>query len=314
VNSGTDALSLSLMALGIGLGDEVIVPALTAPATVAAIRAVGAVPRFIDVLPDAMTLDPGGLHRVLSRRSRCIMPVHLFGCPVAMSEITEFAERHRLAIVEDCGQGHGTISEGRHVGTFGRIGCFSFYPTKNLGACGDGGICVTEDPQLDSTLRRLRSYGFDAERTVQIDGRNSRLDELQAALLRVKLTTLNQKLARRRAIAAGYRRRLAEADAVLPCNVPGHAYHQFVIRVPDRSVLLQGLVRHRIGFGVHYPTPIHLMPAYRFLGHMTGDFPVAEEVSEQVVSLPMYPELTDQEVYRVCDVVLQCSRITYKAS
>lgn len=314
MNSGTDALSLALTALGIGLGDEVIVPALTAPATVAAVRTVGAVPRFIDVLPETLTLDPGGLPRALTRRTRCIMPVHLFGCPVPMDEIREFAERHRLEIIEDCGQGHGTIADRRHVGTFGRIGCFSFYPTKNLGACGDGGICVTDDPHLESTLRRLRSYGFDAERTVQIDGRNSRLDELQAALLRVKLSMLNQKLSRRRDIAAVYRQRLDEADAVLPVNVPGHAYHQFVIRVPDRSHLLQGLVRNRIGFGVHYPTPIHLMPAYRFLGHMTGDFPVAEEVSEQVVSLPMYPELTDQEVERVCDVVLQCSRISYKAS
>jgi len=314
VNSGTDALSLALMALGIGLGDEVIVPALTAPATASAIRAVGAVPRFVDVLPDTLTLDHRGLKRTLSRRTRCVMPVHLFGCPVPMDDITTFAEQNRLQIVEDCGQGHGTISGSRHVGTFGRIGCFSFYPTKNLGACGDGGMCVTDDPQLDALLRRLRCYGFDAERTVRVDGRNSRLDELQAALLRVKLAVLPEKLARRRAIAAIYRRRLAEADAGLPCPVTGHAYHQFVVRVPDRNVLLEGLMRHRIGFGVHYPTPLHLMPAYRFLGHMTGDFPVAEEVSEQVVSLPMYPELTDQEVERVCDVVLQCSRLSYKAS
>lgn len=314
VNSGTDALSLALMALGIGLGDEVIIPALTAPATAAAIRAVGAVPRFVDILPDTLLLDPRGLKRAMSRRTRCIMPVHLFGCPVPMDEIISFADLHRLDIVEDCGQGHGTISDSRHVGTFGKIGCFSFYPTKNLGAYGDGGMCVTDDSALDAALRRLRSYGFDAERTVQIDGRNSRLDELQAALLRVKLAVLPAKLARRREIAAIYRRRLKEADAVLTGLTPGHAYHQFVVRVPDRSALLEGLMRYCIGFGVHYPTPLHLMPAYDFLGHMTGDFPVAEEVSEQVVSLPMYPELTDQEVERVCDAVMQCSRITYKAS
>jgi dTDP-4-amino-4,6-dideoxygalactose transaminase len=314
VNSGTDALSLALMALDIGLGDEVIVPAMTAPATAAAIRAVGAVPRFVDILTDTLLLDPRELKRALSRRTRCIMPVHLFGCPAPMDDILNFAQRNRIEIIEDCGQGHGTISGSRHVGTFGRIGCFSFYPTKNLGAYGDGGICVTDDPQLDGLLRRLRSYGFDAERTVQIDGRNSRLDEIQAALLRVKLSVLPEKLARRREIAEIYRRRLSEADAVLTCHLPGHAYHQFVVRVPDRGILLKGLMRHRIGFGVHYPTPLHLMPAYAFLGHMTGDFPVAEEVSEQVVSLPMYPELTDQEVDRVCDVVLQCSRLSYKAS
>jgi len=313
MNSGTDALSLALLALGIGLGDEVIVPALTAPATATAIRSVGAFPRFVDVLPDTLTLDPRGLARAVSNRTRCIMPVHLFGCPVPMDEIVAFAERRGLEIVEDCGQGHGTLFGRRHVGTFGRIGCFSFYPTKNLGAFGDGGICVTDDPQLEAALRRLRCYGFDAERNVRVDGRNSRLDEVQAAMLRARLPRLDAGNARRREIAAIYRDRLQAADAELPHDVPGHAYHQFVLRVPDRAALVEGLKRHGIGYGVHYPTPLHLMSAYLFMGYMTGDFPIAEEVSEQVVSLPLFPELTDAEAEHVCEVVLQCGRISSKS-
>ena len=305
VNSGTDALALALTALGIGLGDEVIVPALTAPATAAAVRMVGAVPRFVDVLPDSLTIDPQSAERAVTRRTRCLMPVHLYGAPAPLAPLVELAERRGLALIEDCAQAHGTKYQGRSVGTFGRIGCYSFYPTKNLGAAGDGGLCVTNDPYLASRLRRLRFYGLDVDRVMQEDGRNSRLDELQAALLRVKLRHLDDGNLRRRAIASRYRRQLAEAELRVPYDPPGHVYHQFVIRTADRPALLAELVRQQIGFGIHYARPLHLMPAFEFLGYRSGDLPVAERACDEVTSLPMFPELEDREIDRVCTAVIQ---------
>jgi dTDP-4-amino-4,6-dideoxygalactose transaminase len=309
VNSGTDALVLAMTALGVGLGDEVLVPALTAPATAAAVRMVGAVPRFVDVLPDALTMDPQAADRAVTRRTRCILPVHLYGAAAEMTQLAALAESRGLALVEDCAQAHGTMHAGRTVGTFGRIGCYSFYPTKNLGAFGDGGACVTDDPYLAQRLRRLRFYGLDADGVMREDGRNSRLDELQAALLRVKLRWLEKGNLHRRVIAERYRRNLRDADLRLPIDQPGCCYHQFVIRTADRAGLIAELQRHQIGYGVHYPRPLHLMPAYEFLGYRAGDLPVAEQACDEVLSLPIYPELDNIEVDRVCTAVLRGLRM-----
>lgn len=305
VNSGTDALVLAMTALGIGLGDEVLVPALTAPATAAAVRMVGAVPRFVDVAPDTLTMDPQQAERAVTRRTRCVMPVHLYGTAAAMSELTALAERRGLALIEDCAQAHGTTYQGRAVGTFGRIGCYSFYPTKNLGAFGDGGACVTDDPCLAQRLRRLRFYGLDTDGVMREDGRNSRLDELQAALLRVKLRWLEKANMHRRVIAERYRRHLRDADVRLPVDQPSCVYHQFVIRTTDRAGLIAELQRQQIGYGVHYPRPLHLMPTFEFLGYRVGDLPVAELACDEVLSLPIYPELDNGEVDRVCQAVLR---------
>jgi dTDP-4-amino-4,6-dideoxygalactose transaminase len=296
MNSGTDALTLALMALDIGLGDEVLVPALTAPATAAAVRAVGAVPRFVDVSPDTLNIDPQQVERLITSRTRALIPVHLYGGPAPMRRLMTIAEKHELALIEDCAQAHGTLYEGRHAGTFGVIGCFSFYPTKNLGAMGDGGMCVTNDPEIFERLRRLRHYGLDDDRIAATDGRNSRLDELQAALLRVKLRRLDVAIRRRREIASRYRRMLADADVRLPSDVAGHSYHQFVVRAADRNALFDTFARKGVGSGVHYSMPLHLMPAYGPWGHREGDFPHAEAAARRVVSLPIFPELRDEEV------------------
>lgn len=305
VNSGTDALALAMTALGVGLGDEVLVPALTAPATAAAVRMVGAVPRFVDVLPDKLTMDPQHAERVVTRRTRCLVPVHLYGAAADMTELTALAERRGLALIEDCAQAHGTTFGGRAVGTFGRIGCYSFYPTKNLGAFGDGGLCTTDDPYLAQRLRRLRFYGLDADGVMREDGRNSRLDELQAAVLRVKLRWLEKGNLHRRVIAERYRRNLRDAGVRLPVDQSGATYHQFVIRTQSRAGLIAELQRQQIGYGVHYPRPLHLMPAFEFLGYRVGDLPVAEQACEEVLSLPIYPELDNGEVDRVCTAVLR---------
>lgn len=305
VNSGTDALILAFSALGIDIGDEVLLPALTAPATAAAVRAVGAMPRFVDVCPKTLTMDPHCVERSITSRTQCLVPVHLHGVPTAMQQLADIAAKYGLTIIEDCAQGHGTTYENRHVGTFGLFGCFSFYPTKNLGAFGDGGMCVTNDPKLAPHLRRLRCYGLDERRVAQIDGRNSRLDELQAALLRLKLGRLDAAVRRRREIADRYRELLAGSGAQLPDDSPGHAYHQFVIRTTDRASLLRELRDRQVQYGLHYATPLHLMPAYEILCNCRGDFPVAELASEQVVSLPCFPELRDDEVEVVCSVVLR---------
>jgi aminotransferase EvaB len=303
VNSGTDAIVLALMALDIGLGDEVLVPALTAPATAAAVRAVGAVPRFVDVCPHTLNIDPRQVEQTITSRTRCIIPVHLYGCPAPMARLSTIAEKHRLALVEDCAQAHGTLYEGRHVGTFGTVGCFSFYPTKNLGGFGDGGMCVTQDREIADRLRSLRFYGLDAARDAQTDGRNSRLDELQAALLRVKLRSLDLALRRRREIASRYRLGLAGADLRLPADVAGHSYHQFVVRTADRAAAIDTLTRSGIGYGIHYAQPLHLMPAYGPWGHQEGDLPQAEAAAREVLSLPIFPELRNDEADRVCQTL-----------
>jgi len=306
VASGTDALSLALRALEIGPGDEVITVANAGVPTVAAICAVGATPRFVDVDGDGLLLDASILKDAVTDRTRCLLPVHLYGRPVPMEPLLDLASRRGLAVVEDCAQAHGARIGGRHVGTFGDVGCFSFYPTKNLGAYGDGGLCATGDSAVAERLRRLRFYGFGSgARSAAIEGGNSRLDELQAAILRVKLGRLEAALEERRAIAARYRAGLSDAALHLPGEAPDtrHAWHLFVVQTERRRALCEALDAAGIGSGVHYPDPVHCMPAYARLGYGVGDLPVSERACERVLSLPLYPGLEESAVDTVIAAV-----------
>ena len=306
VASGTDALTLALRALEIGPGDEVITVANAGVPTVAAICAAGATPRFVDVDGDALLLDASILKDAVTERTRCLLPVHLYGRPVPMEPLLDLASRRGLAVVEDCAQAHGARLGGRHVGTFGDVGCFSFYPTKNLGAYGDGGLCVTGDSGLAERLRRLRFYGFGgAARSASIEGGNSRLDEMQAAILRVKLGRLEAAIQERRMIAARYQVGLSDSLLHLPAEEPGtcHAFHLFVVQAERRRALQDALEVAGIGSGVHYPEPVHCMPAYTRLGYGQGDLPVSERACERVLSLPLYPGLEESAVDAVIAAV-----------
>ena len=306
VNSGTDAISLALRALGVGDGDEVITVANAGVPTIAAIRATGATPRFVDVDPDTLLIDATALEGVLSARTRCVAVVHLYGQPVDLGAVIAFARRHNLRIVEDCAQAFGAKYDGRPVGGLGDIGCYSFYPTKTLGAYGDGGLCVTGDDGLAERLRMLRMYGYRDDGHAHIEGVNSRLDELQAAILRVKLRHFDQALLARDKIAERYLDGLATADCRLIGRTPKgtHVYHLFVIEVDDRDRVTAALRDRDIGFGIHYPEPVHLMQAYQFLGVHAGSLPVSERACRRVLSLPIYPGLADGDIDRVIDALI----------
>ena len=301
VASGTDALILALRALDVGRDDEVITVCNAGVPPVAAIRAVGATPRFVDVRPDTLLLDAAALPAALTERTRCILPVHLYGQPVDLNPVLEFAAAHRLPVIEDCAQAHGAIYRGRHVGGFGDIGCFSFYPTKNLGAYGDGGLCVCAREELADRLRMLRMYGFRGDGHAHCEGLNSRLDELQAAILRVKLRHLGETMEERREIARRYVAGLAGNAFVLPAGTPEttHGYHLFVVQTEDRRAVCRWLSAAGVGFGIHYPEPVHRMDGYCFLGLPEGAFPVSERACRNVLSLPLYPGLEAASVDRV---------------
>lgn len=305
VASGTDALILALRALEIKSGDEVITTANCGTPPVAAIRAVGAIPRFVDVDDRTLLIDPELLEVALSPRTRCILAVHLYGQPADMDPISQFATEHGLLVIEDCAQAHGAMYKGHHVGSIGQLGCFSFYPTKNLGACGDGGMVVTTDATLAGRVRQLRFYGYDADPVSSIEGLNSRLDELQAAILRIKLERLDEDLATRRELARQY---LAGLDGTpyRPCGLTEggvHAYHLFVVRCADRRLTAEHLKAGGIGFGVHYPTPVHRMPAYGFLGYGEGYLPLTEAACNSVMSLPLHPGLSTTDVEQICQTL-----------
>ncbi len=307
VGSGLDAIRLSLQALGIGAGDEVLLPANTFIATALAVAAVGARPVLVDCRPDTFGLDATQLDRAVTRRTRAIVAVHLYGQAADMTAIPEAASRHGLVVIEDAAQAHGAEWETRMCGALGRAGCFSFYPTKNLGALGDGGLVTTSDATLAADLRVLRDYG-QREKSVHVKkGTNSRLDALQAAVLQVKLPCLDAWNARRRAIAVRYRTALAVTPLVLPFCDPRatHVFHQFVVRTSERDALRRHLTACGIGTAVHYPTPIHLTEAFQDLGYRVGDFPEAERASREVLSLPMYPELPDGHIERVCEAIVK---------
>jgi len=301
VGNGTDALQLALMARGVGPGDEVITAPNSATFTALAISATGALPKFVDVHPDSFNLDPAKLLEAIGPRTRAVMPVHLYGQPADMEPILAIARQHNLLVIEDAAQAHGARYKGRKAGNLGDVGCFSFYPSKNLGACGDGGMVVTSNPELADKVRMLRDGGQRTRYDHQLLGINSRLDELQAAILRVKLAYLDKWNQQRRHIAALYTALLTDSSVDPPLERAGieHVYHLYVVRCRNRSTLQEHLAQQGIETAVHYPTPIHLQPAYRGLNLGRGSFPVAERYAQEVLSLPIYPELSDAKVRQV---------------
>lgn len=299
--SGTDALILALKAVGIGSGDEVITVANTAVPTASAIRAVGAVPRFVDIDERTLLINSELVESAINERTRGILPVHLYGQPVPLNQLISIARKHSLSIIEDCSHAHGASEHGIHVGTQGNVGCFSFYPTKNLGALGDAGICVTQESEIANRMRALRMYGFDSNRIATCDGINSRLDEIQAAVLRVRLRHLDQSLARRQAIAARYIGDMSGFPIELPAPAPNqtHAWHQFVIRVRHRERFMRTLMDYGIGASIHYEHPLHRMPAFARWFTNNDRLPVTEEAATQIVSIPNSPWLTSDECHHV---------------
>jgi dTDP-3-amino-3,4,6-trideoxy-alpha-D-glucose transaminase len=303
VGNGTEALHLALVACGIGHGDEVVTVSHTAVATVAAIELAGAKPVFVDIDPVTYTMDPDLLEKGITAKTKAVLPVHLYGHPAPMEDIFAIAREYGLCIIEDCAQAHGATYRGKRVGSFGDMACFSFYPTKNLGALGDGGAVVTGDPELAEKARLLREYGW-AERYVShIPGWNSRLDELQAAILRVKLRYLDEDNGARARLADLYIKGLSETGLVLPVvrERVGHVYHLFVVGAQDRDRLLGYLHSQDIGAAIHYPVPVHMQPVYAHLE--VRRLPETERVARQIISLPMYPEMTEIEVGAVTAAV-----------
>jgi dTDP-4-amino-4,6-dideoxygalactose transaminase len=301
VGSGTEALHLALAACQIGQGDEVITVAHTAVATVAAIELAGATPVFVDIDPDYFTLDPNQLENAITSRTKAIIPIHLYGQPADLQAILSVAQRYSLRVIEDCAQAHGATYRERRVGSYGDMACFSFYPTKNLGAIGDGGAVTTNDSELADRVRYLREYGWVERNLSTIRGWNSRLDELQAAILRVKLQFLDADNAHRRRIADLYDQLLRDSDLILPQRRVDatHVFHLYVVRSEERDDLVERLRANGVGAMIHYPVPVHLQPAYA--GRIAGaeDLPHTERVAKEILSLPIYPELTDTEVHKV---------------
>ena len=307
VNSGTSALMLSLRAAGVGPGDEVLTVPFTFVATVAAIHAVGAHARLVDIDPRSFTIDPDALAQQVTDRTKAVLPVHLFGQPVDMDPVRAVARHHGLTIVEDACQAHGASYNGQPVGSLGHVGCFSFYPTKNLAAVGEGGIIVTNDADLARTARTLRDWGQTQPRVYTLKGGNHRLDAIQAAILRVKLPHLSAWTEARRAIAARYDTRLEGMDIQTPTEMPysGHVYHVYAVRSGQRDALAKALRARGVGVAVHYPLPIHLQPAYTDLGYQQGDLPEAEAAAREMLALPIYPELPDTAVEAVVGTIRQ---------
>jgi len=302
--SGTDALVLAMKALDIGPGDEVIVPSHTAVPTVAAVVMAGATPVYVDIEPDFFTLNTDRVDEACSDKTKAIIAVHLYGQAAAMDELMVIARRRGLWVVEDCAQATGGSYQGKKLGTIGDIGCFSFFPTKNLGAMGDGGAVVCNDAGLADRLRCLRQYGWDENRISQEPGINSRLDEIQAAILRVKLRCLDADNADRQRQADRYMKALTDTPVTLPVKRDGasHVYHLFVIQTENRDKLLQHLREDDITSGIHYPLPVHRMPAFT----SRQCLPVTERTVDRIVSLPLYPGLSETGQERVVSSVRSC--------
>jgi dTDP-4-amino-4,6-dideoxygalactose transaminase len=304
VGSGTEAIHLALACCDVGSGDEVITVSHTATATVAAIELTGATPVLVDIEPDYFTLDPNRLEAAITLRTKAIVPVHMYGQAADMNPILEIARQHRLRVIEDCAQAHGALYQSKRVGSFGDMACFSFYPTKNLGALGDGGMVVTADKTLADKAMLLRQYGWATRYASHMAGWNTRLDELQAAVLRVKLRHLDQDNAKRVRLAGLYDNELAYHGTVLPQtrDHSTHVYHLYVIRSTKRDALLSHLKAEGIGAAIHYPTPIHLQPAYEKLpGH--DKLSVTELIGREIISLPIYPELAQSDVLKIMNAI-----------
>jgi dTDP-4-amino-4,6-dideoxygalactose transaminase len=308
VASGTDALILALRACGVHAGDEVLIPPFTFVATGSAVSALGAKPVFADIRPDTYNLDASDLTRRLTPRTRAIIAVHLYGLAADMEPIVTFARAHNLRVIEDNAQSIGASYRGRRTGSLGDAACMSFYPTKNLGAYGDAGMVVTNSNEMAARLKSLRNHGQSAKYVSSEPGWNSRLDEIQASILRVKLRHLPEWQRARQAHAAAYTKMLLAIPGVMPPPIPEgyeHVFHQFTIRVEQRDALAQSLSERKIGSAVYYPVPLHLQPLYASLGHKAGDFPHAEHAAQEVLSLPMFPELRPEQITRVAEAVAE---------
>ncbi|MGO9378626.1 MAG: DegT/DnrJ/EryC1/StrS family aminotransferase [Dissulfurispiraceae bacterium] len=307
VASGTDALHLAVLALGIGPGDEVITTPFTFFATAESIMYVGARPVFADIEPGTMNIDPASVERLITKRTKAIMPVHIFGHPVDMDGIMGLAKAHGLKVIEDCAQSFGASLHGKKTGSFGDAACFSFYPSKNLGAYGDGGMIILNDHGVAEIVKKLRNHGSSGGYRHECLGYNSRLDELQAAILLTKLRRIDEYNAKRRQKAALYTQ-LLSGKVECPVEKEGalHVYHQYTIRSRRRDYIQKYLKEREMPSVIYYPFPLHLQEAMQFLGHKEGDFPVTEQVSREVLSLPMYPELDDKDIHLISDTIRQC--------
>lgn len=301
VNSGTSALHMALLAAGVGSGDAVITVPFTFVATVSAIVYTGAAPVFVDIDPQTFTMDATQLEDAITEKTKAIIPVHLYGQCADMGPILEVAKRHELVVIEDACQAHGAEYKGRRAGCMGDLGCFSFYPGKNLGAYGEGGMVVTDNDDFARTIRMLRDWGADRKYHHVLKGYNCRMDSIQGAVLRVKLRYLEGWTERRRSVAALYDRLLADCGIVTPTALPHnrHVYHVYAIRAAHRQAWQDALLAQGIHTGVHYPTPVHLLPAFADLGYRAGHFPHSEKAARAVLSLPVYPELTGSQCAEV---------------
>jgi len=310
VNSGTSALHLALLAAGVGPGDEVITVPFTFIATAAAVRYVGATPVFVDVDPVSLTMDPAQIEAAITPRTRALIPVHLYGHPADMDPILEIARTRGLAVIEDAAQAHGSQYKGRSAGGLGDLGCFSFYPSKNLGACGEGGIVVTSDPERAERVRLLRHWGETSKYRHDLLGFNYRMDGIQGAVLRIKLRRLERWTEMRREHAARYGKELANSGVSTPVEMPWarHVYHAYTVRSPGRDALREALADDGIQSAIHYPVPLHLQPVFSDLGHGPGAFPRAEAAAEEVLCLPMFPELPADAPQRVAACIAKVLR------
>jgi dTDP-4-amino-4,6-dideoxygalactose transaminase len=305
LNSGTSALHLAMLAAGIGPGDEVITIPFTFVATTAAIGYTGAKPVFVDIDPVSFTMDPSLVEAAITPRTKAIVPVHLYGQPADLDPILEVARRHNLIVIEDAAQAHGAEYKGRRVGSIADMGCFSFYPGKNLGAYGEGGAVVTNNPEYVRTIRMLRDWGAEKKYLHVLKGYNYRLEGIQGAILRVKLRYLEAWTEARRAHAAQYNQLLAGSGVGTPQakDYARHVYHVYAVRTKHREALQKALQDREVQTGIHYPIPVHLLPAYSELGHKRGDFPHSEQAADEVLSLPMFPELAPAQVEAVAEAV-----------
>ena len=305
VNSGTSALHLALLAAGIGPGDEVITVPFTFVATVSAICYTGATPVLVDIEPDYFTMDPSKIEAAVTPKTKAIMPVHLYGQPADMDPIMDIARRRSLTVIEDAAQAHGSDYHGRRCGSIAEIAGFSFYPGKNLGAYGEGGAITTTRADVAATCRTLRDWGRGQRYEHRVKAFNYRMDGIQGAILRVKLRHLEAWTERRRQVAEWYATALDPDTVRLPQARPGcrHVYHVYAVRTDDREKLREALDNQGIQTGVHYPIPVHLQPAHADLGYHAGDFPVAEQVAREVLSLPIFPEMTREQVQTVAEAV-----------
>lgn len=313
VNTGTSALHLALLAADIGPGDEVITVPHTFVATVAAIRYTGATPVFVDIDPESFNMNPQLVEAAITPRTKAVLPVHLYGQPADMDPIVKVARKHNLVVIEDAAQAHAAEYKGRRVGSLGDMACFSFYPGKNLGAYGEGGMVVTNNPEYARKIRMLRDWGAEQKYHHVLQGYNFRLEGIQGAVLRVKLKYLESWTEGRRAAASRYDKLLAGSDYPTPVALAHnrHVYHVYAIRTTERKGLQEHLQSRGVQSGIHYPTPVHLLPAHEDLGYRQGQFPHSEAAAAQVLSLPMFPEITDMQTSQVADALLS---FTEKAS